>query len=87
MIKGLYAVYDKMTGFMPVSTQENDQVAIRNFGYDVQSIDRNIINANPEDFNLQKLGTFDTLTGEIKSLQITIIADANQFLDKKKGKK
>lgn len=82
MIKGLYSVYDKMTGFMPPAAMENDEVAIRNFGYDVTSIDRNIINANPEDFNLQKIGTFDTELGEIAPIPIKIIADANQFMKK-----
>ena len=82
MILCVYAVYDKLTGFMLPTFKSNDAQAIRDFGYDINSEDMNIINANPADFNLQKIGTYDTNTGVIEPTKIEIIADAGQFIRK-----
>lgn len=84
MIVKVYAVYDKLTGFMLPTFKQNDQQAIRDFGYDITSEQMNLINANPEDFNLQVIGTYDTDTGVIESLPITILCDAGQFTRKDK---
>ena len=59
MILGIYAVYDKMTGYMLPSYKYNDEQAIRDFGYDITSNEMSLINANPTDFNLQKIGTYE----------------------------
>lgn len=79
---GMYAIYDKMTGFMIPSFQQNDEQAIRQFGYDVTSTDMSLIKANPADFNLQKVGIYDTETGVIEPTKITILCDAGQFIRK-----
>lgn len=77
---GMYAIYDKLTGYMVPSYQQNDEQAIRAFAYDVTSQDMTLIKANPEDFNLQKVGIYDTDTGVVESTPITILCDAGQFL-------
>ena len=82
MILSVYAVYDKLTGFMLPVFKSNDAQAIRDFGYDINSEEMNIINVNPTDFNLQKIGTYDTNTGVIEPTKIEIIADAGQFIRK-----
>lgn len=74
------AIYDKATGFMIPSFQQNEAQAIRSFGMDVNNPELSLINANPEDFNLQKVGYYDTETGVIESCPITILADAGQFI-------
>lgn len=85
---GVYAVYDKMTGYMLPTFKQNDAQAIRDFGYDITSQEMNLIKANPEDFNLQKIGTYDNDTGVIEPCTITILCDAGQFTRQipKKGK-
>lgn len=79
---GMYAIYDKMTGFMVPSFQQNDEQAIRAFKYDLNSEDMNLIQANPEDFNLQKVGIYDTDTGIVEPVQIKILCDAGQLVRK-----
>lgn len=76
------AVYDKMTGYMLPTFKMNDEQAKRDFAYDIISNDISLINANPTDFNLQKLGTYDTETGVIEPCKITILADAGQYVRK-----
>lgn len=79
---GTYAVYDKMTGYMLPNFKYNDEQAIRDFGYDITSNEMSLIKANPADFNLQKVGTYDTDTGVIEPCKITILCDAGQFIRK-----
>lgn len=81
---GAYAVYDKLTGYMLPTFKLNDEQAIRDFGYDIQSEDMSLINVNPTDFNLQKVGTYDTETGVIEPCKIEILADAGRFIRKEK---
>lgn len=71
-----------MTGFMAPAAHQNEEQAIRAFSYDINSSEMNVIKANPEDFNLQLVGTYDTDTGEIAPLPIKILCDAGQFTRK-----
>lgn len=77
------AIYDKLTGYMVPGFQQNDEQSIRAFAYDINSSEMSLINANPEDFNLQKIGTYDTETGLLEACPITILADAGQLLRKR----
>lgn len=78
----MYAIYDKMTGYMIPAFHQNDEQAKRAFAFDIQSNEMSLINANPEDFNLQKVGTYDTDTGTVEPLKVTILCDAGQFTRK-----
>lgn len=82
MILGMYSIYDKVTGYMVPSFQQNDEQAIRAFAFDINSKDMNLINVNPSDFNLQKVGTYDTETGLVESCQVKILCDAGSLLRK-----
>lgn len=77
---GIYSIYDKKTGYLLPTYKQNDAQAIRDFGYDINSPEINMIKANPEDFNLQKIGTFDNELGTIEPQNPVIIADAGQFV-------
>lgn len=83
---GMYAIYDKMTGFMQPQFYQNDGQAVRAFEYDITSQEMNLIKANPEDFNLQKVGTYDTDTGLVEPEQIKILCDAGVILRNKEIK-
>lgn len=82
MILGMYAIYDKMVGYMIPSFCQNDQLAIRNFEIDITAPEARAINVHPEDFNLQKIGTYDTETGVLLPTTPTILVDAGSFVRK-----
>lgn len=76
------SINDKMTGFMLPSFHQNKEQAIRSFEYDIKSPEMSLIKANPTDFNLQVVGTYDTETGVLEPSKIEIIADAGTLLRK-----
>ena len=73
---GMYSIYDKMTGYMVLSYQQNDEQAARAFAYDLNSPDMSLLKANPEDFQLERVGYFDTDTGAIESCKPVVICTA-----------
>ena len=73
---GIYSIYDKMTGYMVPSYQQNDGQAARAFAYDINSPEMSLLKANPEDFQLERVGYFDTDTGDIEPCKHYIIATA-----------
>lgn len=79
---GMYSIYDKKVGYMIPSFQQNDELAIRNFELDITSPEAKAINVHPEDFNLQKIGEYDTETGFIEPVKITVLVDAGSFIRK-----
>lgn len=79
---GAYAIYDKMTGYMVPSFQQNDEQAIRAFSYDLTGEEMNLIKANPNDFQLEKVGSYDTDTGQLEGCQPVILITAGTILRK-----
>ena len=73
---GMYCIYDKMTGYTVPSYQQNDEQAARAFAYDLNSVDMSLLKANPEDFQLECVGYFDTDTGEIEPCNPAVICTA-----------
>lgn len=59
----LFALEDKFTGFKAPQIAPNDQAPMRDF--------KLLCNTDPRanDYNLYKLGTYDTETAEIKTLR------------------
>lgn len=60
----MYAIRDQKVGFMAPTVDQSDQSAIRNFSYAINGND-GIMNYSPKDFDLFKVGEFDTEKGEI----------------------
>lgn len=79
---GLYSIYDKKVGYMIPSFVQNDELAIRNFELDITSEEARAIKIHPENFNLQKVGEYDTDTGIITTLPIKVLVDAGTFVRK-----
>lgn len=67
MKMNLYSVRDIKAGYGNPYCMHNDEMAIRDIKLAVNSDKPNIIRQFPEDFELVRLGTFDTTTGEIES--------------------
>lgn len=63
MIYGVYCVRDLKTSFLSPTVDVNDASAIRNFSHAIIASD-NIMHTHRSDFQLFKLGGFDTDTGD-----------------------
>lgn len=64
MVYGVYSMRDKHVGFMEPRLDVNDQSAIRNFASALKNAPaESILGFAPVDFDLYKLGTFDTEKG------------------------
>lgn len=57
---------DNKVGFMPPQCEQSEVAAIRGFSYALNSKD-GIMNFAPSDFDLYKVGFFDTETGLIEA--------------------
>lgn len=65
MLKQLYAIKDTKSAFQPPFECVNNLVAIRQCKLLLKQ--KNLFSANPEDFELWHVGTFDDITGELVS--------------------
>ena len=83
MVISVYCVRDSLLGFgMPI-LRDNDAVASRAFDYDL-NIDGSPMASHPQDFQLYRIGFFDTDTGIIDSESPVLVASAIDFI---KGEK
>ena len=65
----IYSYRDRLVGFGQPVLDTNDNAAIRGFAYAVSAKD-GIMNFSPMDYELYKIGEFDTDKGTIKSFDI-----------------
>lgn len=70
MILGIYCVRDKKTTFMTPNVDYNDMSAIRNFEHAIRNTE-SLFYSHAEDYELYKLGEFDSETGEIIPFDVT----------------
>lgn len=64
-----YSIRDKLAGFGYPTVDLNDQTARRNFAVAVNNPQVNSMSFAPGDYDLYKVGFFDTETGQILSLE------------------
>lgn len=74
----VYAVRDSLIGFGLPLLRDNDAVASRSFEYDISN--NEIYKTRPQDYQLYKLGSFDTETGELEKCSPVLIASAIDFI-------
>lgn len=60
----IYSYRDSKVGFMPPQCDQSDASAIRGFAYAING-NNGMMNYAPKDFDLFKVGEFDTDTGSI----------------------
>lgn len=84
MNKNIYSVYDKKaSSCLGIFEQPNDLVAIRDFSQVCANKDeKNMINKFAEDYDLMRLGKYDTVTGEL-TYDKQIIAEAKDYVGEK----
>lgn len=62
MIKGLYSVRDRLTGYMQPALETTDAEAVRNFEHAVLN-SGSLLLSHPQDYCLVRLAWFDTVNG------------------------
>lgn len=67
MIYGIFCIRDVKTGFMTPTVDLNSDSAIRNFAHSL-SVSPSVITSFSHDFDLYKLGTFDSDSGLVSPL-------------------
>lgn len=73
----LYSMRDLKGGFTPPNADVNDATALRNFAFAVNNSD-SVMNFQPQDFQLFKVGEFDSEIGIVFSIDPPVlIADGN----------
>lgn len=78
MIASIYAIRDKLTGYLTPTFDANDQVAMRNFAHAVQNTDT-LLHTHAADYDLYCLGTFDTETGTIMPINPQVVCTGSSF--------
>lgn len=84
MIYPIYCIRDQKVGFQPqIIVEQSDQSAIRGFSYSING-NTGLMNYSPTDFDLFKIGEFDTETGKIDSvIPVNICSGISVYGDKK----
>lgn len=72
----MYSYKDKKVGFMPPVCDQSDQTAVRRFTYDVNE-GSPYMKQFPDDYELYKIGVFDTDNGKISVQTPEFVIDGN----------
>lgn len=87
MIYGVFSVYDSLVGFSQPICEVNDAVAMRNFESLFTRSDMSpVMRMRPADFDLYKIGEYDSLAGDLKPIDhYKVIAGSSVALQIKGG--
>lgn len=69
----VYAVRDVHVGFNSPMTDLNDNVAKRNFSMAINNPNNGVMNFSPKDYDLYKIGEFDTESGVVDSFSVPVL--------------
>lgn len=79
MIYGVFCIRDSKVGFMTPTIDQNESCAIRNFEYAAQRTD-SLFNSHPSDFDLYRIGSYDSESGELTSCLPEHLCSASDLL-------
>lgn len=74
----IYAVRDVHVGFNQPMTDLNDNCAQRNFAYAINNPGNGVMNFSPKDYDLYKIGEFDTESGFIVPEAVPVLIVTGQ---------
>lgn len=72
----VYSYRDQKVGFMPPQCDQSDQSAVRGFSYAING-NNGMMHFSPKDFDLYKVGEFDTDNGTIEPCTPVLIASGS----------
>ena len=76
----MYCYRDAKVGFMPPQCDQSEQAAIRGFSYAINGND-GMMNYSPKDFDLYKVGEFDTETGKVDACMPVLIVSGESVVN------
>lgn len=76
---GMYSVFDRLSGYSALTMEVNDQVAYRNFEHAVLN-GGTVLFSHAQDYELHRLGYFDSDSGEIRSHRPETIAQGSSIV-------
>ena len=76
----MYSYRDVKVGFMPPQCDQSDQSAIRGFAFAING-NNGMMNFAPQDFDLYKVGEFDTDKGTVKQITPVLIVSGINVLE------
>lgn len=85
MVFGIYAIKDVYTGYLNPTFEGNDSVARRNFEHAVLRAD-SLLYSHPKDYDLYRIGMFDSETGVITPCTAELIVGASSIVSKEVSK-
>lgn len=86
MIQSLYAIKDRLRGYVDVKLIGSDAEAMRDFKF-MCSESTPYIYFNREDWSIYKLGDFDTVTGDLIVREPEVIMKGADILASEKDRK
>ena len=75
MVLNIYSIRDTFTGYGQIFLEQSDPVAVRGFRFALSKKDSAMF-TDPKDFDLMRIGTFDTETGTITSSPAVTVCSA-----------
>ena len=77
----VFAIRDVHAGFNQPVTDVNDNCAIRNFSYAINNPGNDVMHFAPKDYDLYKLGEFDTESGALiaEPVPVLVVSGASVF--------
>ena len=79
---GIYAIRDSKTGFLPLNVDLNDASAMRNFEHAAMQ-ESSLFFSHRADYDLCRLGSYDTDTGEIELFPLTVVCSGSSLKEVK----
>lgn len=79
MIYGVFSIRDLKTGFLSVTVDVSDASAKRGFEHATRKPD-SLFFTHPSDYSLYRVGSFDTDTGVLTSIDPDLICHATDFV-------
>ena len=69
MLTNVYSIKDLKVGYEPPFLAQNDEIAVRQFHSAAKygPVEQNRFKQNPMDYELYKIGTFDSATGVVSA--------------------
>ena len=80
----MFCIRDNKVGFMTPFVEQNDDAAIRGFSYSLNG-ENGIMNFSPADYDLYKIGEFDTEKGTIEGQLPNMIVSGPSVFGTKNG--
>lgn len=82
MIKNIYVLRDKLTGYLAPMVDDNDNIAKRNVAHALQLDSTLTVHSKLTDFSLCRIGEYNTDTGVIIPISPEVVCEITELVVK-----